>query len=1643
MATVSHEAYLTEESEIADVSRLNMASATRFEPQIVRYVWNHYDSFAYNPKIEACCAGMVNPSYGNSGQATKCCGDLSYDTRCYDCVNTQIKPMFDFRAKICCDGRIFDLLPSKTCCCGSQVFDPTTKVCCEDKIVERPSDMPGECCSCGFSQVDLVFVLDSSESITSPNWPKMLDFCKNVLQEADIDNDKVRVGVLSYRHNTTVEFHLDDFHNKQLLFDAIDKIKYVRGSTGTGLALQSLRTDMFEIHHGDRPNVGNIAIVVTDGDSDNFTLTVEQAALAHKDGIHIFAIGIALRNLTELKKIATPAPNDANVFSIDDFKHLNSLKGQLFASICTGQAVLNLYKPCGSDYYNPNKEICCNGVPQPGGPNMECCDAKSFNREKETCCEKVVNPLRGPNTVCCGSKSMDSKEELCCSGRPVPKAGPQYNTCCGAYTYDPTIEVCCEGFVSKAYGNPDLDTGCCADFSYDKRCWACKGGKISPLFDPECQICCDGVIHNMTIGLSCCCGSEIFKPDELICCQSKLRKRTDQELSHSCCECGSALVDLVFVLDSSESVGLPHWSMLLKFTQKVIAAAEVDIGRTRIGLVTYRHNVTLEFYMNTYIRAANMIDYVRDIPYIRGSTNTADAIKAMHETMFTTKNGDRPGIPNVGIVITDGASDNSTHTKEEAARAKSKDIHIYAIGIGLSTSDELKAIATEPWEENLFTTQSFDDLDHLQTKLFTIISDICPQEPKKKLKKPCGDTNMYDPRTEVCCYGEPQPLYDNEEYTSCCAKVSYDERTHMCCKEKVNKIPIGSKNPKCCQEVAFDPFEAVCCDGSKVIPKTSPGAEVCCGMMTYDPKLEICCEDIVYRNYGGQYGACCVMLDTNLTVSFDTRCYKCEKGELIPLYDCTFQRCCDGVIQEISSPSSCCCGKKAFDPDNQICCEGNLRARQPLDNPQCCECQNNIVDIVVVLDSSESVGLPNWKKMEVFVEELIADADIPSARFGMLTYNHEPTIRFHLNKYTKKKELMEAVDNLPYVRGSTDTGLALEAMRGMFQYMYGDRTNAPDFCLLLTDGESDDYDYTVEQANLAKRKGIHIIALGVGLKNGTELRAVASPPIDDNAILLTDFEELEKIKEKIFNDLASTICPQLPKPRCRTPCGNSSIDEQLELCCEGVPQKLIAGNRTLCCEYKAYDPDCFVCCDDFTLVSRYAGEFTACCCRSAYDTRTHMCCGNQILPLTAGAFTGCCHNASYDTRTEVCCDMITVQPSFGEKNTGCCNGKSYDTRCSKCVGLQITANYNTSSQLCCDGNIQEKQYAERSCCCAGRQFNVDISICCENNLYERPGKYEVTCCGKDVFDPIKSICCDGKAVKRDWGLDTHCCGRDAYDRKTAVCCEGKTNKMKGSESCCCGNGAYDIYTEICCDGKINDMALPGLRNSSICCGQQAFDPSLQICCGGKVRDLLPAKSTACCGAKTYNPEQEKCENGEVKIVDGKCSRRSYSPKSQTCCNGWINNATYPQPYSRCCFDRLYDSRNHVCCCNGNLEEAVAGIFTQCCYSYAYDSRTHTCCDGQIVRKPYPSAECCCGRQAYDSSREICCGGVVRQCGIDRGACCGTLAYDPVLQICCGGNLFPRTFGEETFCCGKEAFNPMLAACCGDRIAYRKEINLEW
>ena len=59
----------------------------------------------------------------------------------------------------------------------------------------------------------------------------------------------------------------------------------------------------------------------------------------------------------------------------------------------------------------------------------------------------------------------------------------------------------------------------------------------------------------------------------------------------------------------------------------------------------------------------------------------------MHEEMFTFANGDRPGVPNLGIVITDGVSTiNKYDTIPQAYAARRDGIAMFAIGVGSEVS---------------------------------------------------------------------------------------------------------------------------------------------------------------------------------------------------------------------------------------------------------------------------------------------------------------------------------------------------------------------------------------------------------------------------------------------------------------------------------------------------------------------------------------------------------------------------------------------------------------------------------------------------------------------------------------------------------------------------------------------------------------------------------------------------------------------------------------------------------------------------------------------------------------------------------------------------------------------------------------------
>ncbi|XP_061189713.1 collagen alpha-3(VI) chain-like isoform X2 [Saccostrea echinata] len=188
---------------------------------------------------------------------------------------------------------------------------------------------------CGNKPADVVFLLDSSNSIWGPFFQKQLQFVKDVISMFQIGENTTRVGVLTYSSNVNREFYLDKFHTKEDVLSAIGRISQMHGyATHTNKAIKFMREKMFSVNHGAREDVPQIGIVLTDGQSSNMLMTVWEASKAKRQKIYIFSIGIGSRiNTRELRMMAT-RPASEYFFRVSDFNALQNIKNILAVRTC-------------------------------------------------------------------------------------------------------------------------------------------------------------------------------------------------------------------------------------------------------------------------------------------------------------------------------------------------------------------------------------------------------------------------------------------------------------------------------------------------------------------------------------------------------------------------------------------------------------------------------------------------------------------------------------------------------------------------------------------------------------------------------------------------------------------------------------------------------------------------------------------------------------------------------------------------------------------------------------------------------------------------------------------------------------------------------------------------------------------------------------------------------------------------------------------------------------------------------------------------------------------------------------------------------------------------------------------------------------
>ncbi|XP_067268029.1 collagen, type XXVIII, alpha 1a [Chanodichthys erythropterus] len=198
-----------------------------------------------------------------------------------------------------------------------------------------------EICGCGMkcrtSPLELVFVIDSSESVGPENFEVVKDFVNALIDRLSVSHEATRVGVVMYSHVDVVVTSLQQLSDQTDIKTAVRNMLYLGEGTFTGSAIRRA-TQLFKAA---RPGVRKVVVVLTDGQADkrDAVRLKDAAKEAHYAGIEIFAIGImnsSNSQYAEFKNemnILASDPNEDYVYLID-FMRLHTLENKLLSQIC-------------------------------------------------------------------------------------------------------------------------------------------------------------------------------------------------------------------------------------------------------------------------------------------------------------------------------------------------------------------------------------------------------------------------------------------------------------------------------------------------------------------------------------------------------------------------------------------------------------------------------------------------------------------------------------------------------------------------------------------------------------------------------------------------------------------------------------------------------------------------------------------------------------------------------------------------------------------------------------------------------------------------------------------------------------------------------------------------------------------------------------------------------------------------------------------------------------------------------------------------------------------------------------------------------------------------------------------------------------
>ncbi|KAG8516266.1 Collagen alpha-4(VI) chain [Galemys pyrenaicus] len=925
------------------------------------------------------------------------------------------------------------------------------------------------------------------------NFQKVKNFLHSVVLGLDISSDQAQVGLVQYSDNIYPTFQLNQYSQRNSVLEQIQNLPYRTGGTNTESSLEFIRTTYLTeaAGSGAKGRVPQIVILVTDGESND---EVQEAADRLKeDGVFVVSQEGFFRLCStvegKIKDNKGALPNSSTHASVHHEQSTQSEFTKTYADVVfladtsqgTSQASFQKMQDFISGAINlldVGRDKYQIGLAQYGGQGHTEFLLNTYQTKGEMIAHiKEHFALRGgPRRTGKALRYLHQTFFQEAAGSRFLQGTPQYAVVLTSGKSADEVQDTAQ--ILRRKGVKLMSVGV-QDFS--RRELEEMGSLVYDMRNQDAFRRMMQDVSEMTPGSGKPRTSTVAEWEATVACQIAIP------------------TDLVFLIEEFNGARQSNFQQVVNFLRTTVSSLRIHPEVVRMGLVFYNEEPRLEFSLDTFQNAKEILKHLEKLTYRgrRGKTKTSAALDFLRKSVFIQK-GNRRGVQQMAVIITD--SNSQDQVSGPASLLRKAGVTIYVVSTQLASDrKDLEKIASYPPWKHVIPLESFLQLSTVGNM---IKNQLCPEIVGRRAS--FSRTSL----REDCVHVQKAEIYFLIDGSDTITPDDFLEMKSFM-HEIIKMFHVGPDRVRfgvvqysigVSSEFFLHQYSNVAGLQRAIGGIQQRGGSIRTGEALHNMARVFA--DTARRDVPHYL----IVITDGGSSDLVADAAQALREKRVIIYAVGVRDANNAELKEIANDKVFFVN--AFD---------SLKFIQKELVQDICSletCKNRKADIIFLIDGSESISFTDFEKMKEFMRRMVNLSSISpdEIQIGLLQFSSHAQEEFRLNRYSSKVDIHAAVSAVKQLKDGTHTGKALNFTLPFFDSSRGGRPNIHQYLIVITDGVANDD--VVIPAKALRDRNIIIFAIGVGEAKNAQLLEITN---DQSKVYYEEnFESLQNLEKEIF-----------------------------------------------------------------------------------------------------------------------------------------------------------------------------------------------------------------------------------------------------------------------------------------------------------------------------------------------------------------------------------------------------------------------------------------------------------------------------------------------------------------------------------------------